>query len=164
MTAAPRRQRSALLLSQLGDLASSLFAAGAASAGVTATEAAVVRLIGRSRELSQRQLADRVGAPPSRVVALLDSLEERGLVLRRRSEADRRRHVLSLTDEGRELLARLTAVVTEQERVLLAPLDPEEAASFVDTLARLAQAHGIDPEVHRGVGVSTGRGGAVDRR
>src|SRR5436853_7892165 len=47
----------------------------------------------RQGPMSQQALADRVGADPTKLVGLLNDLEDRSLVLRRRDPVDRRRHI-----------------------------------------------------------------------
>src|SRR6476646_7784052 len=99
-----RSTRTAFLLSQLGALASARFAERTRDLGLTPSQAGVLRLLGRSPGLSQRSLADRLGAVPSRVVPLIDSLEARGLVERVRSSTDRRNYELRLTAAGATML------------------------------------------------------------
>ena len=91
----------AYTLTQLGTLAAQRFSDRVAELGLTAPEAGVLRLLIAQPGLSQRELATRLGSAPSRVVVLVDSLESKGLVRRRRSATDRRNHELRLTDDGR---------------------------------------------------------------
>ncbi|MCU6482029.1 DNA-binding MarR family transcriptional regulator [Arthrobacter silviterrae] len=147
-----RPRRTAFLLSQLGSLSASRFAERTRELGLTPSDAGTLRWIGRNPGLSQRVLADRLGAVPSRVVPLLDSLETRGLVERVRSSTDRRNYELHLTGAGQALLGRLRDVAQEHEGELLAPLTPEESDELARLLARLAEGHGVDVEAHRDTG------------
>jgi DNA-binding MarR family transcriptional regulator len=85
---------------------------------------------------------------PSRVVALIDSLEERGLVARSRSRSDRRSYELHLTGQGEGTLRQLRRIAEEHETELLAPLTEAQAAQLRDLLARLAAGNDLDQEVH----------------
>jgi DNA-binding MarR family transcriptional regulator len=145
-------KRTAFLLSQLGALASSRFAERTREIGLTPSDAGVLRLLGRAPGLSQRALADRLGAVPSRVVPLIDSLEARGLVARLRSTTDRRNYELCLTAEGEKVLRTLQDVAEKHEAELLAPLTSEQSAQLGTLLARLSRAHNLDTDLHRDVG------------
>jgi DNA-binding MarR family transcriptional regulator len=144
-----RSKRTAFLLSQLGALASARFAERTRELGLTPSDAGVLRLLGRTPGLSQRSLADRLGAVPSRVVPLIDSLEARGLVARARSSTDRRNYELRLTDEGTKVLGKLRGIAERHEAELLAPLTGEQSAQLGSLLARLASAHALDADLHR---------------
>jgi DNA-binding MarR family transcriptional regulator len=149
-----RRQpsRIAFLLSQVGAHVSMRFAARCQELGLTPSQAAVLRLVGRTPGLSQRTLADRVGTVPSRIVTLIDGLEQRGLVARTRSGTDRRNYELHLTAEGGTLLGTLRHVAEAHEAEILDGLDPEQIAHLADALHALIRAHHLDPEVHHRTG------------
>ncbi|MBT8160752.1 MULTISPECIES: MarR family winged helix-turn-helix transcriptional regulator [Arthrobacter] len=146
-----RPSRAAFLLSQLGAVASSRFAVRTREIGLSPSDAGVIRLLGREPGLSQRSLADRLGAVPSRVVSLIDSLQERGLVERTRSNADRRNYELHLTDAGTAVLRELREIAEKHEAELLAPLNREQIAQLGFLLAQLAAGHGLDADLHRDV-------------
>jgi DNA-binding MarR family transcriptional regulator len=102
--------------------------------------------------MSQRSLADRLGAVPSRVVSLIDSLEARGLVERERSNTDRRNYELRLTAQGGERLAQLRRIAEEHEAELLAPLSREQVTQLESLLILLADRPALDPDLHRDLG------------
>jgi DNA-binding MarR family transcriptional regulator len=79
----------------------------------------VLLVIDANRGLSQSALAETLGIERARLVRLLDSLEARKFVQRRRSRSDRRSHVLSLTAQGRSALARIKALADEHEHHLV---------------------------------------------
>ncbi|GAA4025526.1 hypothetical protein GCM10023063_02530 [Arthrobacter methylotrophus] len=151
-----RPKRTAFLLSQLGAVASSRFADRTRGIGLTPGDAGVIRLLGRAPGLSQRSLADRLGAVPSRVVSLIDSLEERGLVERVRSNTDRRNYELHLTDAGKGALRELREIAEQHEAELLAPLTGAQIAQLDELLAQLANGHGLDKDLHGGTGSDAG--------
>jgi DNA-binding MarR family transcriptional regulator len=143
-------RRTAFLLSQLGAVASSRFADRTREIGLTPGDAGVIRLLGRAPGLSQRSVAEKLGIVPSRVVPLIDSLQGRGLVDRTRSSTDRRNYELHLTDAGQQVLHELRGIAEQHEAELLAPLTGDQAVQLGVLLAQLADAHGLDRDLHRG--------------
>ena len=89
--------------------------------------------------LSQRDLNDRMGLDPSLVVALLNPLESDGYVSRDRDPADRRRHTVSLTPAGAELLVAAGGAQRAVEDDLFAALDPQQRAQLRALLLALKQ-------------------------
>jgi DNA-binding MarR family transcriptional regulator len=93
-----------------------------------------------SRE-TQGAIADALAYDRGQLVGLLDELEERSLVERRRDPADRRRHIVRLTPDGKRALAKLRALARQLEDDFLASLDEDERAQLHGLLRRLAAQH-----------------------
>ncbi len=93
----------------------------------------VLTFTGGEDHLSQQMLSVRLGLDPTIIVALVDELEARGLVVRERDPEDRRRHRLRITAKGRKVHEAAVRAVAQAERDFLAPLDRSER----DTLRRL---------------------------
>jgi MarR family transcriptional regulator, organic hydroperoxide resistance regulator len=89
---------------------------------------------------TQSQLAAAVGRDKTRLIPILDRLEARGLLRRAPDPDDRRNRIVSLTDDGRALLAACRASIRNMESELLADLDPAERAALLATLERLVAA------------------------
>ncbi|MGH3449095.1 MAG: MarR family transcriptional regulator [Nocardioidaceae bacterium] len=85
------------------------------------------------RPTSQIELSHALNVNRSAMVKLVDDLEERDLVVRRRDPADRRRHVIALTDHGQQYLRELSGSATRGDRELRSAL----SAAEVDELNRL---------------------------
>jgi len=109
--------------------------------GLSAFHYAVLALLEEDPRETQAMIADALGYDRSHIVRLLDELEERELVLRKRDPDDRRRHVVKLTPQGRTMLGKLRAVVRRLEDEFLAPLDVEQREALHALLATLASHH-----------------------
>ena len=73
--------------------------------GLTGTQLLLLREAGRREGSAGGELAKALSLSHATVTTILDRLESRGLVVRTRSTADRRRFVVQLTEEGRRLLS-----------------------------------------------------------
>jgi DNA-binding MarR family transcriptional regulator len=140
------------LISQLGFFSSQRFSAALATVGIGPKEFLLLRFVDASAGQSQQALAQRLGVPPSRMVALVDDLEERGLVERRLDPDDRRVRGLHLTKRGEDTLERAAAVAIEYETKLCASLDEGERDQLIDLLQKLQQGETDLPGVHPGLG------------
>ncbi|SMH35832.1 MarR family winged helix-turn-helix transcriptional regulator [Azospirillum agricola] len=95
--------------------------------------------------MRQRELAEEMGVEGPSLVRLLDSLEAGKLVERREDPADRRAKTLHLTDQGRELLARVNAVLGDVRSRLLTQASKDDidacsrVLSIIETNAKREQ-------------------------
>jgi len=133
----------ALLLSQVGSFGTRLFAERITPLGLTSAQSGLLRAIAGDPGRSQNELAAELGVRPSRLVVLVDELEDGGLVQRDRDPDDRRRHVLQLTPRGRATWFRLVGSAADHEAQLCAALTIEERRQLAGLLQRIAEHHGL---------------------
>lgn len=145
-----RPRRIAFLLVQLGADASAAFEQAVTPLGITASEAGLLRLIGRNPGISQKAASEQLGVGPSRIVAVLDRLETEQYVERRRSAADRRSHEVRLTPRGEQLLAELRPIAEAHEAAFTAGFDDGDVNQLAAYLESIAASRGLSGDVHRG--------------
>jgi len=97
----------------------------------------ILLLLEANPGVTQSRLAQAVSLERSTMVGVVDVLESRGLIERRRG-ADRRTNGLWLTDPGRELVARLKRRIQLHERRVAARLSAEERAQLLALLEKLS--------------------------
>ncbi|MFI7387372.1 MarR family winged helix-turn-helix transcriptional regulator [Streptomyces sp. NPDC049813] len=120
-------------------------------------------------ERSQNELASAIGLDRTTMVAVIDALEGKGLVARRRSARDRRRNVVTLTETGAACLREADEARVEAEAAFLAPLDEDTAAQLTAALRTLFHAHergpvrAVLPEQDAACSVPDARGAAAGR-
>jgi DNA-binding MarR family transcriptional regulator len=102
---------------------------------------AVMSVLDEGTRETQGSIADALGYDRGQLVGLLDELEERGFVERRRDPADRRRHLVRLTPEGRRTLARVRKMARSIDDEFVAALDDDERRQLYGLLRRLAEQH-----------------------
>jgi DNA-binding MarR family transcriptional regulator len=90
---------------------------------------------------SQSGLSDRTGIYRSDMVATINDLTARGLVVRVPDPADRRRNAITLTDEGRRHLRQLDILLADAEAEFLAPLSEAERAELIRILSLIVGHH-----------------------
>ena len=140
----------AFLLAQVGAHAASQFAERLGVLDLTPPDAGILRLVRIMAGLSQQELAVKLQIHPSRMVAIVDNLEKRGLVERRPNPDDRRLYSLYLTQAGGESLERIGRVAREHQDALLSPLSKEERDTLATLLLRIADQQGLVRGVHPG--------------
>jgi DNA-binding MarR family transcriptional regulator len=93
----------------------------------------------------QQDLADVMTMDPSNVVLVLNDLENRGHISRRRDPNDRRRHRMELTEAGADALQRAERAQRGVQEDILRALDADERATLWRLLSRAVQS--AEPEV-----------------
>lgn len=88
----------------------------------------------------QSQLADALQMERSNLVVIIDELEERGLIGRKKVPSDRRRYALTATLRGRHLRDRAAAKLGQAEDQILGRLDDDARRNLTAVLERLERA------------------------
>src|SRR5207249_3756558 len=97
----------------------------------------------RAQPTSQQALCESIGVDASKLVGVLNDLEDEGLIVRRRDPADRRRHIVEVSKAGRSLVAAGERAIAQVEERLFAGLDAEDRAQLHRLLAKVADTSGI---------------------
>ena len=90
----------------------------------------------RNGPMPQQELCISMHLDPNNCVLLLNEMEAAGHVRRSRDPADRRRHIVEITGEGRRALARADEALNEVEGQVLGNLSTEERATLRGLLNR----------------------------
>lgn len=105
--------------------------------GLGPTDMKALDLARSEAHLTAGRLAQVTGLSTSATTAVLDRLERRGFVERRRDPADRRKVVVVATGRHDEELGGIFARVEKQTREVLAEYDDAQLALITDFLTRL---------------------------
>ena len=124
--------RSALLLVKLGNEIAARAEDPLAAIGLSGRQYMVLAVLSEDAPPSQQELAGLCGLLPAQIVPVIDELERRGLVARQRSEADRRRSVVTLTTAGTHAMVQADALGDR----LVADLDEEARQAAIEALSR----------------------------
>ena len=133
----------AYLLVQLGLLLARQFGERLAPLGLEPRHAGMLTRLAAHEGLSQQALGELIGLNPTRMVFLVDELQQRGLVERRRNTADRRSYELYLTSQGRDMLRQIQASGSRHQDEIGASLTQAERIQLASLLRRLATEQGI---------------------
>ena len=129
------------LLKRLGFAAKERSMSAYEETGLHPYHHAVMLLLGEGSRETQGAIADALGYDRGQLVGLLDELEERGFVERKRDPNDRRRHLVRLTADGKKTLRKLRALAGRLDDDFLAPLSDDEREALHSLLLRLAEVH-----------------------
>jgi DNA-binding MarR family transcriptional regulator len=95
----------------------------------------------------QQELGQTLMVDPNNCVLLLNDLDDRGYVERKRDPKDRRRHIVVITAAGQKALAKAEAKLEALEGEVLVNLDPAEREQLRDLLARAMDGQDGGPDV-----------------
>ena len=106
--------------------------------GLTAaTWAPLLHLKETGGGITQKQLAQLVGVDGSSLVRVIDILVRRGLIERRRDEADGRARLIHLTPRGEAQVDGIRHLLGKAEHIMLADLDDDEIATMLAQFDRI---------------------------
>lgn len=103
------------------------------------TQASLLAYVAEFGATSQSGLADRLGTGRAATGAVVDRLEERGLVERQSDQDDRRVWLVGITEPGRKLAARVADLDHELRAELRRGIGREERQALSWVLTRLQE-------------------------
>lgn len=106
--------------------------------GVTMWAYAVLTALRDNEASSQASLADAIGADRTRIIAVLDDLQDRKMINRQPDPSDRRSNLLSLTAGGRKAVTAVQKAIQDNEKRILAGVSSEDRDAFLRVLMHLA--------------------------
>ena len=133
----------AFLLVQLGMEAARQFGEQIAPLGVEPRHVGMLMRLAANEGKAQQVIGELIGLNPTQTVFLVDELEGRGFVERRRNPADRRSHALYLTPAGRDMLSKVREAGRVHQARLGASLSETEQEQLTELLRRIARDQGI---------------------
>jgi DNA-binding MarR family transcriptional regulator len=146
--ASPAADSVGFMLSTLGHAISRRFIHALEPLQLHPREFAVLRAVKANNGQSQQTLAERLRIPPSRMVAIVDELESRGLIERRPDPHDRRVRALYVTKRGQSLLQDAFNLVVQHEHAISEVLTVKERAELLALLNRIAAHLRLPTDVH----------------
>lgn len=130
-------------LSQVGLETSRQFGEVVGAFGLEPRHFAVLHAVGRDVGQAQQTIGDLLAIPASTMVAIVDHLENEGLLERRAHPSDRRTRTLHLTERGQTLLAKALAGAMLQEDRICAGLGRDERTQLLALLRRISLNLGV---------------------
>ena len=131
------RDRVPFLLYRAAEASHALANQMLAEVGLAARQVGVLTMVSELEPMTQQALADALRIDRTTMVALIDDLEQRRLVVRKRHPRDRRAFLICPTDAGRAAQKTAVAILDEQQRRFLVPLTPQERIHLSELLIRL---------------------------
>ncbi len=106
--------------------------------GLTPGEFSLLTLVSANPGINQTTLAQVYQLDKSTLSHSVTKLENRSLINRERSQADKRQYTLRLTETGRDVLSQVTKMVEMQEDVIASVLNDGERQWLLDVLVRIS--------------------------
>jgi DNA-binding MarR family transcriptional regulator len=144
-------ERPSFLLSQLGFYSAQQFTNRLSQLALHPRHFGLMTHLAADEGQSQQQLADAMRIHRNVMVGLVDELEGRGLVERRRHPVDRRAYALYLTSDAHAQLTIATQLADAHDAELMQSLKPSQRRLLVRLLKEMVDANGLAPGVHPGL-------------
>jgi DNA-binding MarR family transcriptional regulator len=118
------------------------FQAALAPLGIEPQHFGILVALEATGPVSQSELARVFAVSGAHMVKLIDELEARGMVARRKVETDRRTHVIELLPAAKAVVGRVAPIAAETVDERLAPLSATQAHRLVTLVRRLVTSPG----------------------
>ena len=115
--------------------------------GIKLKQLIALEILAKNEGCLQQELGATLMVDPNNCVLLLNDLDDRGYVERRRDPQDRRRHIVVITAAGQKALAKAEAKLEALEGEVLVNLEPAEREQLRDLLARAMDGQDGGPDV-----------------
>ncbi len=132
-------QQLEFLLAEVVRLQLRVYNARFRATGLHQSQVAALIHLDRVEELSQTDLAARLGMQKAAAGTLIDGLEGKGLVERTRGREDRRVQLVSITDDGRRVVDEVDRMAESLGTALRRGVTREERTQLVSILQRLRE-------------------------
>ena len=126
------------ILGRAADRGRALVAAALAGEGLKMWHLVVLSAVAELGPVAQAELVRGVGLDAKDMVGVLNDLQDASLVVRAPDPHDRRKNAVTVTAEGRRLLARCERAARKANDELLAPLTVVERELFMSLLTRVS--------------------------
>lgn len=134
------------LVRRTQQISTALFAEECAGHDLTAVQYAALVAIGLHPQIEAARISRLISFDRSTLGDVLERIEAKGLVLRTASAVDRRVKLLSLSPEGKKLIADVESAILRVQERLLEPLNAKERKTLVNLLSKLVDSHkGLPP-------------------
>jgi DNA-binding MarR family transcriptional regulator len=104
---------------------------------LTQKQVAVLALLDENPDSSQVSISNTLESDPATMMAMMDRLEDRGLIYRTRSRIDRRKQELNLTDAGRTILQAAYVLIADHEKRFRSLFTKSEADQLITLLQKM---------------------------
>jgi DNA-binding MarR family transcriptional regulator len=106
--------------------------------GITRVQWIALYYLGEGETISQCELAEKMGIKASSVARLIDRMEREEYVLRKRSQEDKRRVDLYITDKGKKLREKLLPEGEKMSKLVSKGISDEEIEIFKKVLKKMS--------------------------
>jgi DNA-binding MarR family transcriptional regulator len=140
----PANHRSSALLDHLARLSRVRAESALTPLGLRPRHLVTLTVLRDHGGATQQALASTLQIDRTNLVGLLNELESAGLIVRRRTDEDRRRHVVGLTEAGGEKLVEAECALAAAENELFSALDADQRETLYQLLQQATAGHVLD--------------------
>jgi DNA-binding MarR family transcriptional regulator len=128
------------LLHRASQAAADIFAAEMErSGGLTPRQLAVLVTVAQTKRPSQTELVGRTGIDRSTLGDIIERMQRKGLLQRRRAKQDARAYAVRLTEEGRRVLRMAQPLAKRVDERLLGALPQQRRGEFIERLLLIVE-------------------------